>query len=246
MSEAGGRTWHWLLPALVLVAVVAMFVLFQTGYTPFRQSTPCEESGFVVPEHHIPLEYFRDSKPATPQSESAMITIVISEETYDRFSPADKPGIVVIPVAFLDFTGNFTNTTLSSTMHLEKSLRPEDGVVMIQMPVSMYKRFLAGATGPAVELPASSFVRRFDNLSDLQALVGPDGSLADSMNTGISPGETMTIDTPIRTPPTVIITTPRLDTNPPCPQAASLSGTLVMLAIGSTVIAAARDLRRKD
>jgi hypothetical protein len=214
MSDAGKSIRQQVLAGLVLVAAACLFLLWQGGYLTPRQVPVPEESGFVVPEHHIPPEYFANAKPATPISESAMVTLVISQETYERFSPADKPGILLVPVAYLDFTRNFTNTTSMPTWHEEKTLRPESAVAMIRMPATMYDRFLADAKGAALELPESSFVRRYDNLSALYAQVRPGdttmGGAVPAGGTGMSPGVPAVIDTPSRTPPTVIITTPRV------------------------------------
>ena len=201
MSDADKGIRQQVLAGLVLVAAVCLFLLWQGGYLMPRQVPVPEGNGFVVPEHHIPPEYFANAKPATPISESAMVTIVISQETYERFSPADKPGIVVVPVAYLDFTNNFTNTTALPTWHEEKSLRPEGAVAMIRMPVTMYDRFLADAKGATMELPESSFVRRYDNLSALYAQVRPgDTTVGGAVPTGGTgmPGVPAVIDT---TPP---------------------------------------------
>jgi len=208
MSGADKGTRQKVLAGLVLVAAVCLFLLWQGGYLMPRQVPVQEESGFVVPEHHIPPEYFANAQPAVPISETEMVTIVISRQTYGRFSPADKPGILVVPVAYLDFTNNFTNTTLMPTWHEEKSLRPEEGVAMIRMPATMYDRFLADAKGTTLELPESSFVRRYDNLSALYAQVRPGDTTAGGA--GMSPGVPAVIDTTSRTSPTVIITTPRV------------------------------------
>jgi hypothetical protein len=204
---------HQVLAGLVLVAAVCLFLVWQGGYLMPRQVPVQEANGFQVPEHHIPPEYFANAKPATPLSETETVTIVISQQTYERFSPADKPGILVVPVAYLDFMNNFTNTTTVPTWHEEKSLQPEGAVAMIRMPVTMYDRFLADAKGATLELPASVFVRRFDNLSQLRALITPDGTLVDPMVTGngtLRPSEMPALPSTPRTPPTVIITTPRI------------------------------------
>src|SRR5512133_2272050 len=148
MSDDDKCLWQQVLAGLVLVAAVGVCLLWQGGYLMPRQVPVQEGSGFLVPEHpvppeyftnakpatpepegtrfpvpehHIPPEYFANAKPATPLSESAMVTIVISQQTYERFRPADKPGILVVPVAYLDFTNNFTNTTSMPTWHEEKS-----------------------------------------------------------------------------------------------------------------------------
>ncbi len=213
MSDADKRTRQQVLTGLVLVAAVSLFLLWQAGYLTPRQVPAQGERGFVVPEHHIPPEYFANAKPPTPIAESAMVTIVIPQQMYERFSPADKPGILVVPIAYLDFTNNFTNTTLMPTWHEEKSLRPEGAVAMIRMPGTMYERFLADANGRTVELPASVFVRRFDNLSQLHALITPEGRLVDPMvtaNGSLKPSEMPALPSTPRTLPTVVMTTPRM------------------------------------
>jgi len=241
MSEPDKGIRHQVLAGLVLAAAVCLFLLWQGGYLIPRQPPVQEETGsmvpghpvtteyfanagpatpvqeetrFQVPEHHIPPEYFANAQPATPISESAMVTIVISGQEYERFSPADKPGILLVPVAYLDFTHNFTNTTDTPTWHEEKSLRPEGAVAMIRMPASMYDRFLADAKGAVLELPESSFVRRYDNLSALYAQVRPGdpavGGAVPAGGTGMSPGVPTVIDTRPPAPPTVIMTTPRI------------------------------------
>jgi hypothetical protein len=214
MSDADKGIRQQVLAGLVLVAAVCLFLLWQGGYLMPRQVPVSEGNGFQVPEHHIPPEYFANAKPATPISESAMVTIVISQKTYERFSQADKPGIIVVPVAYLDFANNFTNTTALPTWHEENSLRPEGVVAMIRMPVTMYDRFLTDAKGATLDLPESSFVRRYDNLSALYAQVRPGdttaGGTVPAGGTGVSPGVPAVMDTTPRTPPTVIITTPRI------------------------------------
>jgi hypothetical protein len=214
MSDPDKAIQYQVMAGLVLAAAVCIFLLWQGGYLMPRQVPVQEGNGFQVPEHHIPPEYFANAQPATPIAESAMVTLVISQETYERFSPADKPGILVVPVAYLDFTRNFTNTTDMPTWHEEKSLRPEGAVAMIRMPATMYDRFLADAKAATLELPESSFVRRYDNLSALYAQVRPGdtamGGAVKTGGTGMSTGVPAVIDTRPPTPPAVIMTTPRI------------------------------------
>jgi hypothetical protein len=194
--------------------VVFLFLLWQGGYLTPPQPPVQEETKFTVPEHHIPPEYFKDAKPATPLSEPAMVTIVISQQMSERFRAVDQPGILVVPVAYLDFTNNFTNTPLMPTWHEEKSLRPQSAVAMIRMPATMYERFLADAKGATLDLPESSFVRRYDNLSALYAQVRPGDTTVEGVvpagGNGLSPGVPTVIDTRPPTPPAVIMTTPRI------------------------------------
>jgi hypothetical protein len=214
MRDFNPNVLRWIFPALLPAAVVFLFLLWQGGYLTPPPPPVLEETKFTVPEHHIPPEYFKDAKPATPLSEPAMVTIVISEQMSERFSPADQPGILVIPVAYLDFANNFINTTLMPTWHEEKSLQPEEPVAMIRMPADMYDRLVADANGTTLDLPASVFMRRFDNLSRLHALITPDGRLVDPMVTGngtLRPSEMPALPSTPRTPPTIIVTTPRID-----------------------------------
>jgi hypothetical protein len=216
MSDTDRKPWHRVLPVLLFAAVAVALLLYAGVPAQIRQLPAGEGDGFVVPEHHIPPEYFKDAKPANPLPEPEMVIIIISQQTYERFSPADKPGILSVPIAYLDFTGNFTNSTSLPSWHYEKSFRPGDGVAMVRMPATMYDRFLKSATGPTLDLPASSFVRQYDNLSALHAQVRPEGTAGNVTDTGddsesrFSPEVPAVIMTTLPTPPTVIMTTPRI------------------------------------
>jgi hypothetical protein len=178
-----------------------------------------------APEHCIPPEYFKDAKPATPLTESEMITIIISEQTYERFSPKDKPGITVIPVSYLDFSTNFTNSTSSPTWHYEKQMISGNSLAMIRMPCSMYDRFITTANGDNLELPASAYIRHYDNLADLHAHIEPDGMYLKAAAPGID--ETGTRPSPT-VPAATLITPPR--TQPaPFPAIITLTGIICFL-----------------
>jgi hypothetical protein len=62
------------------------------------------------PEHHIPPEYFKDSKPATPLPESEMINIILSEKTLEKFNQDKQVGIINIPISYLDLETQFTDS----------------------------------------------------------------------------------------------------------------------------------------
>jgi hypothetical protein len=168
---------------------------------------PCEVPG--APDHCIPPEYFKDAKPPTPVSESAMITIIISGHTFDQFSPEKTTGIIVVPISYLDFTANFINSTSSPTRHYEKNLVPDEPVAMIRMPGTMYDRMLSMSDGKNLELPVSAYVRQYGNLTDLHAHIDPDGIYLKAAvpgidETGIRPSLKVTASTPPRTQPAPI------------------------------------------
>jgi hypothetical protein len=100
-----------------------------------------------------------------------MITFILSDGTRDRFTRGQEPGVIGIPVRFLDFEGNFTNTSLHPTWHYEKELAPGEGVTVVRMPEQMYERLVSMRSGDTVPFPLSSFARQYDNLTDLEAHV---------------------------------------------------------------------------
>ncbi|MCX6688467.1 MAG: hypothetical protein NTZ39_02040 [Methanoregula sp.] len=159
-----------------------------------------------VPEHYIPPEYFKDAKPATPISESEMISIIISGQTFERFTRGEQPGILAVPVSYLDFSVNFTNSSSSPTWHYEKNLAPDEPVAMIRMPGTMYDRLLSMSDGKNLELPVSAYVRQYNNLTDLHVQINPEGmNVKATTPVSDEPGTR-----PSQTVPTVIITTSRI------------------------------------
>jgi hypothetical protein len=171
------------------------------------------------PEHHIPPEYFRDAKPATPLPESKMINIIFSEKTLDSFNQVKPAGIIKIPASYLNLNSEFTESKSWQNSFVENNINPNDVVVLVRMPRSMYDRFLATSKDGMISLPASYFSRYYKNLADLDANVHPDGNamtispsadpvLAEKTNVSVSVQKksvganplTSQIVTPLRTP----------------------------------------------
>ncbi|MDO9549524.1 MAG: hypothetical protein Q7J03_00990 [Methanoregula sp.] len=190
---------------LVLVSLAIVPIACGEDQTNSVQVTinPCGVAS--APEHCIPPEYFKDAKPPTPVSESAMITIIISGPTFEQFAGETPPGILAVPVSYLDFSAKFTNSTSSPTWHYEKNLAPDGPVAMIRMPGNMYDRMLSMSDGKNLELPVSAYVRQYSNLADLHAQIEPDGmylkaAAPGSDDTGTGPSPTVPATTLI-TPP---------------------------------------------
>jgi hypothetical protein len=230
------RNRNILLVLLLAVLVIIPVVTAETNFTP-SETWKYKD----VPEHYIPPEYFKDSKPATPLSESEMITIIISGQMFERFTREEQPGILTVPISYLDFSANFTNSSSSPTWHYEKNLAPDEPVAMIRMSGVMYDRLLLMSDGKNLELPASAYIRHYDNLADLHAHIEPDGMyLKDTAN-----GSDDTGTQPSPTVPLIIVTTPRIIENPRT-QPTPLSAILVIHAMGCiTIIAAIRKQRRE-
>ena len=213
-----------ILPVLLLAFfIIIPIVTAETNFTP---SETWKYPG--VPEHYIPPEYFKDAKPATPISESEMITIIISGQTFEQFTGGAQSVILVVPVSYLDFLVNFTNSSSSPTWHYEKNLAQGEPVAMIRMPGTMYDRMLSMSDGKNLELPVSAYVRQYNNLTDLHTQINPE-----SMNVKAAPVS----DNPgTRPSPTVPMTTL---TTPPRTQPVPLPDAVVIVAILCTIFVAA-------
>ncbi|MCK9593735.1 MAG: hypothetical protein M0Q91_17180 [Methanoregula sp.] len=195
-----------ILPVLLLAFFIIIPIV--TAVTNFTPSETWKYPG--VPEHYIPPEYFADSKPATPLTESEMINIVISGQTFEQFTAKEQPGILALPLSYLDFSENFANSTSSPIWHYEKNPEPDTPVALIRMSDAMYVRMLAMSDGKNLELPISVYVHQYSNLTSLNAQIHPDGIYLKATAPGID--ETGTRQSP--TVPTVIITTPRIQPAP--------------------------------
>ena len=220
---------------LVLVSLAIVPMVSGENQTNSVQATPNPCGVPSAPAHCIPPSYFKDSKPATPLSESEMINIIISGQTFERFAGVKQPGILAVPLSYLDFSANFTNSTSSPTWHYEKNLAPDKPVAVIRMSGKMYDRMVSMSDGKNLELPVSVYVRQYSNLTNLHAQIEPDGVYLK----GSAPGSD---ETGTKTSPTVPTTT--LGTSPGT-QPAPIPAVLPVIAIGCiTISAAIKNLRR--
>jgi len=231
---------------ILLILVLACFAIVPIAWAEEQnnsvQATPNPCGVPSAPAHCIPPEYFKDSKPATPLSESEMINIIISGQTFERFAGVKQPGILAVPIPYLDFSTNFTNSTSSPTWHYEKNLAPDEAVAMIRMPGTMYDRLRLMSDGKSLELPESAYVRQYDNLTDLHAHIVPDGMyLKDIANGGDDTGtQPYPTDHPFG-----IVTTPRFIENTRT-QPTPLSAILVIHAMGCIIIFASIRKKRRE
>jgi len=174
---------------------------------------------YAVPDHHFSPDYFKAGKPATPLPESEMINIVLSEKTLDSFSGDEQEGIITVPVSHLNLVSQFTESKNWQNRFVENGISPDESVVLVRMPKSMYDRFLATSKEGIVSFPASYFSRYYKNLADLDANIHPDGNavsvtpsadpvLAEKTNVSVSVKKIQVVSnplvsqiaTPLRTP----------------------------------------------
>jgi hypothetical protein len=95
----------------LLLAAMAMIPMVSADEQSLNEQNVTKDSEFTLPpEHHIPPEYFKDSKPATPLPESEMINIILSVKTLYNFDQEKQPGIINIPISYLNFDSQFTES----------------------------------------------------------------------------------------------------------------------------------------
>lgn len=163
-----------MLLALLLAALAMIPMVSATEQNATGQTSSTWEYN-TVPEHYLPPEYFKEAKPATPLPESEMINIVFSEKTIDSLNQVKQAGIIAIPASRLDVNPQFSESKIWQNRFVENSITPDEVVVLVRMPRSMYDRFLSTSKDGMISLPASYFSRYYKNLTDLDANVHPDG-----------------------------------------------------------------------
>lgn len=161
--------------ALLLAGMVVVPIVGAEEQSLNEQNALGKSEHIVSPEHHIPPEYFKDSQPATPLSESEMINIVLSEKTLDKFNQDDQTGIIEIPISYLDLNTKFTLSENNQNRFVENDIRDGDTIVLVRMPKVMYDRFVATSKNGIITLPASYFSRYYKNLADLESNIRQDG-----------------------------------------------------------------------
>lgn len=203
------RKWSVVLLVLLLAAMAIVPCVSADEQSLNEKNTINGREFTPPPEHHIPPEYFRDAKPATPLPESEMINIVFSEKTLDSFNRIKQAGIITIPVFPLNVNSQFTESRIWQNRFVESGIDPDDVVVLVRMPRSMYDRFLATSKDGMISLPASYFSRYYKNLADLDANVHPDGNamtispsvdpvLAEKTNVSVSVKERRVVTNPLK------------------------------------------------
>jgi len=161
----------------LLLAAMAMVPMVSAAEQSMSEQIAIDDREFTLPpEHHIPPEYFKDSKPATPLPESEMINIILSVKTLDKFNQDKQSGIINIPISYLNFNTQFTESKDYQNRFIENGINQDDTIVLMRMPNVMYNRFLETSKNGIIALPASYFGRYYKNLADLNVNIEPDGN----------------------------------------------------------------------
>jgi hypothetical protein len=103
--------------------------------------------------------------------ESEMINIILSEKTLEKFNQDKQSGIITIPISYLNFNTQFTESKDYQNRFIENDINQDDAIVLVRMPKVMYNRFLETSKDGIIALPASYFGRYYKNLADLKYVV---------------------------------------------------------------------------
>ncbi len=169
------KTWVILL-ALLLAAMAMVPIMSAVELRMSEQKTINGGEFTPPPEHHIPPEYFKDPKPATPLPESEMINIILSEKNLGKFNQDKQAGIVNIPISYLNLETQFTESKDYQNRFIENDINQDGTIVLVRMPKEMYDRFLVTSKDGILDLPISYFGRYYKNLADLDANIQNNGN----------------------------------------------------------------------
>lgn len=154
----------------VLLAAMAVVSMVSAAEQGLNEQNPVDVGKAPnVPDHYIPPEYFMDAKPATPLPESEMITLILSGNALDGLGRSKETGIIEFPASSQDLNTQFVESKGFQNLFIEKDINPEDAVVLVRMPKTMYERLLAGSENDTLTLPTSHFCRFYENLTDLNS-----------------------------------------------------------------------------
>ncbi|QSZ68245.1 hypothetical protein RJ40_12455 [Methanofollis aquaemaris] len=185
----------------MLIAVTTMVSMLGAAGEGFNEHDRAEVNKSTdVPDHFIPPEYFKDARPATPLPESEMISFILSEKTLNTSAQDKRNGIIELPGSSPCQDPRFMKYREHQTIFIETNIDPDDAVVLVRMPESMYERFLADAQNNTITLPASHFCMFYDNLTDLDTHIACNGSVLTVLPGESDANKNTTIPPPIETP----------------------------------------------
>jgi hypothetical protein len=163
--------------ALLAVFLAAMVMVPLANAGTGNSISVASDGGAVSdPHHEIPSDYPQDSRVAQWLPESAMINIVISQRTLEKFDQEKQSGIITLPVSSLDLKTAFVSTPEKPSFFIESSLKPAEGIVLLRLPKDMYNRFISESYDGKLSLPVDYFFRYYENTSDLDSHIVAHGN----------------------------------------------------------------------
>jgi len=140
---------------------------------------------------------WKDLEPATPLPQSEVLNLVFSRDWLDTHDTNPDPQIFEITMTVEDYNASFVPDSNDPDLLRHAAVRDEKPVALLNMPKDMFERFNDDPSLVKIHFP-DSFFRFYDSMD---ALYEDLESRAESSSTAGSP---------TRTPPSVIVTTPRI------------------------------------
>ncbi|MDD3621766.1 MAG: hypothetical protein PHQ81_05125 [Methanofollis sp.] len=185
----------------MLIAVTTIMSILGTAEEGFNEHDGADiNSSKDVPDHFIPPEYFKNATPATPLPESEMISFILSEKTLNTSVQDKRNGIIELPVLSPSQNLRFMKYKEHQNIFIENNINPDDAVVLVRMPETMYQRFLADAQNNTIFLPMSSFCKSYDNLTNLDTYIPCNKSVLTVLPDESDTNRITTIPTQMETP----------------------------------------------
>lgn len=152
----------------LLIAAMAMIPMVNAG----DQAVRSVDSGKLNtsannPQHIIPYDYLKDSKPAQWLPESDMVNIILSQKTLERYGQNSNSDIIEIPLTYLESESNFVKLEKFPGYKIEEGIGPDNSIVLIRMPTQLYDTFLKEDRDGKLTLSSTYFCRFYSNFNDL-------------------------------------------------------------------------------
>lgn len=196
---------------LIVFLFVGLLITHSTGILDIQTADNSRSNNPIISVDRgqlsrFPPGYFDDAKPAVPLPESKMITIILNKKTLSNSVNWEKSGLIEIPKAFLDLNSMYTPSKEYSTHYIQKALNPNEDIVVIRMPQSLFGYFISIVDkGENLTLPASHFSRLYKNFADMDSHMQSNGDTVEftsRINPTIQIPSLLGIPEPIITPVT--------------------------------------------
>lgn len=155
---------------VLLLAAMAMVPMVNAEDQTVRSADSGKLNTSVnYPQHIIPYDYLKDSKPAEWLPESDMVNIILSQKTLERYGQNSNSDIIEIPLTYLESESNFVKLEKFPGYKIEDGVGPDNSIVLIRMPTQLYDTSLKGDVDGKLSLPSTYFCRFYSNFDDLSS-----------------------------------------------------------------------------
>ncbi|NMB78045.1 MAG: hypothetical protein GYA23_02990 [Methanomicrobiales archaeon] len=105
-----------------------------------------------------------------------MINFIISQKTLKEIDQDKEIAVISIPVLYLERKGTFLQSKERASFFTEAGIDPDDPIVILRMPIEMYKRFIRESRDGKLSLPEEYFIRYYKTSTDLNSHIKTEGN----------------------------------------------------------------------